>query len=193
MKITKKNIIFIITFLLLIISVVYRILNPFVQPRIETLTFTGKKAKTEKEVEHTIVKTSRIESQSLIDTFINKPKISGKVESDLFAIYKAPLEKQPEPSIIRQKPEPVEKSLPVNNPLLDIKKYITSYRLYGSYEIDNKRAVFLGKDKLVLVAKTGDRLDGKYLISDIQENFIKIKVLDLNETIHLDMREFNNE
>ena len=45
----------------------------------------------------------------------------------------------------------------------------------------------------MLVAKIGDRLDGKYLIDDIQDNSIKIKALELNETIHLDMREFNNE
>ncbi len=193
MKLTKKNTIFIVTLLLLIISVVYRILNPFVQPRIEILTFTGKKAKTENEAEHTIIKTSQFESQRLIDKFIKRPKISGGVKNDLFAIYEPPLGKRLKPAIIRPKAAKIDVSLPVKDPILEVKEYITSYRIYGSYEIDNKRAVFLGKDKLVLVAKTGDRLDGKYLISDIQENHITIKALELNKTIHLDMREFNNE
>ncbi len=45
----------------------------------------------------------------------------------------------------------------------------------------------------MLVAQIGDRLDGKYLIDDIQDNYIRIKTLEFNETIHLDMREFNDE
>ena len=70
---------------------------------------------------------------------------------------------------------------------------MASYTLYGIYKSENTKAVFLAKNKLILVARTGDRLDGKYLIDDIQDNHIKIRALDLNETIHFDMREFNNE
>ncbi len=75
----------------------------------------------------------------------------------------------------------------------EAKEYITSYKLYGSYQQNGTRAVFLSKNKLVLVAKIGDRINGKYLINDINNQQIMIKALDINKTFHLDLREFKNE
>ena len=74
-----------------------------------------------------------------------------------------------------------------------VKDYIASYRYYGSYHSGDKKAVFLVKNKLVLVARKGDRIDGKYLIDDIQDDFIRIKALELNQTIDIHLGEFNDD
>ena len=193
MKLNKKYIIFIIVFIMLIIAIIYRVLNPFVQQRTDQLTFTGNKKSKISSVKHTIEESRQTESQILVSKFLNKPKISGKVYKDLFSRYrpvqkvgiKVPVKKE----IQGQKTIDVVKK----DPVLEAREYIASYKLYGTYKSKDTKAVFLAKNKLVLVARTGDRLDGKYLIDDIQDNYIKIKALELNETIHLDMREFNNE
>jgi len=90
------------------------------------------------------------------------------------------------------KTEPKKDEIKKEN-VQQIKEYISSYKVNGIYKSKNAKAVFLSKNKLVLVAKIGDRLDGKYLIDDIQDNYITIRALDLNETIRFEMREFNNE
>ena len=179
--------------MLLIISIIYRVLNPFVQPKVDKLTFTGNKNTKISKVEDSIEQSRQSKSQTLALRFLNKPKVSGKVYKDLFSIYRPPQKKKIKMPVkidiqTQKMVEIVEK-----DPVLEAKEYIASYTLYGTYKSEDTKAVFLAKNKLVLVARTGDRLDGKYLIDDIQDNYIRIKALDLNEIIHLDMREFNNE
>lgn len=188
MKLNKKHIIFLIVFLLLIISILYRLLNPFVQPRTENLTFTGVKNTKMNTIEHSIEKDLKKGTQTLVTRFLNKPEISGKVYKDLFSFH------SPQKSLPANKEitEPVMTDSN-KNPLSDAKEYLASYRYYGTFESKGITSVFLAKDKMVLVARTGDRLDGKYLIEEIRENHIRIKALDLNETIQLDIGEFNDE
>ncbi|MFH2059883.1 MAG: hypothetical protein ABIJ59_13395 [Pseudomonadota bacterium] len=196
MKFNKKYIIFSIALMLLIVSIIYRILNPFVQPRVDKLTFTGKK-KAQPNNEYAIKKDFRNESQTLVSKFLNKPEVSGKVYKDLFAIYRPfqKVDKTKAVKIVTNKNDQAQKtdSQIRAEAILEAKKYITSYRFYGIYTTKDTKAVFLAKDKLVVVARIGDRLDGKYLIDDIQDSYITITALDLNETIHFYMREFNNE
>ena len=191
MRFNKKYIIFGIIFMMLIVSIIYRVLNPFVHPTIDKLTFTGNKSINLNKGDKTIKQSG--EPKTLVLKFLNKPKVSGKVYKDLFAIYKPPQKKKVKVSI--DKDIQGQKIIDVvkKDPVLAVKEYIASYKLYGTYKSKDIKAVFLAKNKLVLVAKRGDRLDGKYLIDDIQDNYIKIKALDINETIHLDMREFNDE
>ena len=192
MKFSKKNIIFLVALGGLLISFIYRITNPYVQPRVNTLTHTGK-AKVPKRNQ-----TKPSEDHTVVSRFFSKKQISGKVYKDLFSLYNPP----PKPGEDK-KPEAGEKDKELKSislvdpmekdPLLAVKEYIVSYRFYGSYNRQGQRAVFLAKNKLVLVARTGDRIDGKYLIEEIQDDFIRIKALELNETIHIGIEEFTDE
>jgi len=195
-KLSKKHIIFIIAVVFLTVSIIYRLLNPFVQPEVNTLTFTGEKDLKTGKAEHAELKAEKLELQTPVLKFLNKPEVSAKVYKDLFSTYKPPnkLAKKKKSSV--NVDEEVQKGQEFEikkESIQEVKEYISSYRVYGTYNSKNTKAVFLAKSRLVLVAKIGDRLDGKYLIDDIQENYIKIRALELNETIHLDMREFNNE
>jgi hypothetical protein len=193
MNLDKKQIIFIIVFMLLIISIIYRVLNPFVQPRVDKLTFTGNKNNKISKPDDTIKARRQNKPQALVLKFLNKSDISGKVYKDLFSIYRPPQKEKIKVPVKKDiQPEKIIEIVK-KDPVLEAREYIASYALYGTYKSKDKKAVFLSKNKLVLVARIGDRLDGKYLIEDIQDNYIKIKALDLNETIHLDMREFNND
>ena len=206
MKLSKKHIILILSVFLLIISIIYRVLNPFEQQKVDKLTFTGKKiSKTDISAEKSLTPEKKSQTQTqtqhqpqtMVSKFLNKPKISAKIYKNLFSIYKPPSKQV----AVKKVNIPVDKDLQTRqmtntikkDPVQEIKEYLCSYRVYGTYKSENTKAVFLSKNKLVLCAKIGDRLDGKYLIEDIQDNYIRIKALALNETIHLDMREFNNE
>ncbi len=204
MKLSKKHIILILSVFLLIISIIYRVLNPFEQQKVDKLTFTGKKfSKTDIPAEKSLKPEKKLQSktqhqpQTLVARFLNKPKISATIYKDLFSTYMPPSKQV----AVKKAYIPVDKDIQTSqmtniikkDPIQEIKEYLCSYRVYGTYKSENTKAVFLSKNKLVLCAKIGDRLDGKYLIDDIQDNYITIKALALNETIHLDMREFNNE
>lgn len=194
MNLNKKYLIFAVVLILLVISIVYRILNPFVQPKTDRLTYTGKQTKEKRDTgKASITKNDLTGSHALVAKFLNKPEAVEKTHKDLFAIYRPPRKKRMPLPVKKEtvKPEKVE---PVKtDPVQEVKDYLFSYTFYGSYKSEDQTAVFLGKNKLVLVAKRGDRLDGKYLIDEIRDNYIRIKALDLNETIHLDTREFNDE
>ncbi len=194
-KIDKKLMIFIAAAFLLVISIVYRVLNPFEQQTVDRLTHTGiKGSKIQKQTKENITPEKQSPSQDIVSKFLNKPKTSAKVYNDLFIIYQQPENFDKNHTIdVLSNIDVQEPDIIKTNPVQQIKDYLCSYKVYGTYKSENIKAVFLSKDKLVLVAKTGDRIDGKYLIDDIQDNYIKIRALDLNETIHLDMREFNNE
>lgn len=199
MKNNRRHLVLFIALLLLAATVGYRLMNPFVQPEVKQLTYTGKQQTISGKQENGPVKTSKLTPvEDTVSWFLNKPDLTAKVHQDLFAAYQPPLPKSPpqEENLTAENDTPDDMS-PLDaikeDPIQKAKEYVASYKFYGSYKSRTTRAIFLARDKLVLVAKKGDRLNGKFQIDDIQDNHIRIKALDLNETIHLDMREFNNE
>ncbi|MCK5099635.1 MAG: hypothetical protein KAR45_16115 [Desulfobacteraceae bacterium] len=197
MKFNRQYIIFFIVFILLIISVIYRVNNPFIQEEVDTLTYTGKKQDVIS-LEHNRKEPGQMQSDTLVSKFLNRSKFSGEIIKDLFSLYhssgdlKEKMDMEVPIGKITQEESILDKEF-IDDPVLKISKDLLSYRFCGTYKSEGQRAVFLLRDKLVLVASAGDRIYGKYLIEEIQDNYIRIKALDLNETIHIDMREFNNE
>jgi hypothetical protein len=189
MKNDKKNIVFATALGLLILSIIYRLMNPYVQPRVTRLTYTGSGQEAYKigKVKGAAKKTVKPSETD------GKPKTSRRVYKDLFYVYKPPQSVEEDNSALITT-SPGEKIETIGkDPLGAVKEYIASYKFYGTYTSGEQKAVFLAKDKLVLVARTGDRIDGKYLIEDIQDDFIRIKALELNETIDINIREFSDD
>ncbi len=190
MKINKQYIIFIIVFILLIISIIYRVKNPFVQEEISTLTYTGEKT--------AIINLVPSQAGTLMSGFLNRSEFSGEIVNDLFSLYngfndfKGKTEIWGPDGTFTQEQGINDEGI-IDDPVTKISKDLLSYKFYGTYKSQGTRAIFLVRDKLVLVASVGDRIEGKYLIEELKDNYIRIKALDLNETIHIDMREFNNE
>lgn len=186
---------------ILAVTVGYRLMNPFIQPEVKQLTYTGKnqvKPHNQKSGGGPMETDKLTSEEAAVSWFLNKPVLTANVHQDLFAAYHPPLpEVLPDTEDLNAETDTLEDMNAIEeikeDPIQKAKEYVASYKLYGSYKSKNTKAIFLARDKLVLVAKKGDRLNGKFQIDDIQDNHIRIKALDLNETIHLDMREFNNE
>ncbi len=179
----------------MLIFLIYRLMNPYVQPRVDTLTYTGK-------VDNSKNLPTKPGDDGAVaaDPFgpIKDNQLSDKVYKDLFSLYKPPKTDRKEKESIPEKKDSESKNIPTlepvtKDPAVAVKEYIASYRYYGSYDRAGEKAVFLAKNKLVLVARTGDRIDGKYEIDDIQDDFIRIKALDLNKTIDINIGEFYDD
>ena len=206
MRFDKRHVVFVITLIILMISLVYRLRHPYEYERVEQLTYTGEKRAKAPAGESGFRKQGGTGGPAvedpLLSGYIEGHNVSGTVINDLFAVYRPPRTPDTDRSVNRSNRN--ESNQPVQagksggekqkeNPLDRIRKDILSYRFYGTYESNGRKAVFLVREKSVLVARTGDRLYGKYLIEEIREDYIRLKALELNETIHIDTREFNNE
>lgn len=190
----RKLLLFMAVFVLLIVSVAYRLFNPFVHQETDRLKYAGKKPSPR--IYHGKIKTVGVvdKNSSTIERFLNKKNVSGDTHKDLFAVYRPPgkvpaKKKVVEPERKIQLSEDEKRRQAIN----EARQHITSYTWYGTYRGPDAEAVFLAKNKTVLVARKGDRLEGKYEIEDIQEKFLKVRALDLNETLDLEIREFKND
>jgi hypothetical protein len=193
MAMGKKHILFVVTLILLVVSIVYRAFNPFEQARVAALTYTVQKRFPDRP--ETIIK-NRTDSHTIHDTvsrFIDPPQVSASVHQDLFAIYQPPrlspaTETSPPPPLDETPIEDLEQER--QDLIQDAIREISGYRIFGLFEDENKTFVFLAKDKQVIVAGKGDCLEDKYRIDEINKTHITITALDLNEPIQLDMSEF---
>jgi len=201
----KQKILFCITLLVLILAVGYRIMHPYVPPRVTQLTYAGNNSITTEAIYPLEKKTGELKetsvySNTLFEQFFNQPFYSGDVVSDIFAGYVGGEELTNGPQKIDQgladgaeRKPPVD---PVPPPLDRLKKtvnYLLSFTFLGKFQRGEEKAIFLSRNNLVLVARIGDRINGKYLIEAIEEDSITIKALDINETLHLEMRLFNDK
>lgn len=188
--INRRHILLAVVLVILAGVVYYRFQNPFVQQTTDRLTYTNASQQTVSSVKHEVGPEQKV---SALELFLNKPQASAETYKNLFAEYQLPVKKrisvkpppkkEPEPAVVPAKPDP----------LAEARAYLSSFTLYGTFKDGRKSAIFLSRDKQVMVARSGDRLDGKYLIQDIQDAYITFKVLGVNQTLRLDMREFKNE
>ena len=189
MKVTKQQAMFISALVLLAATIAYRVMNPFVQPRVDTLTFTGNTPGKAGVVTRSIQKDAGdgIIQDKVVSQFVNKPEFSGQTHQDLFIHYQPPV-----PAAQKTAEKIQQTSDVTEDPVADIREYLTSYKLYGNYEGENGKGVFLAKNKLVLVAKQGDRLDGKYVIDEINDSYIQFFIPELNRSIRIEKGAFDN-
>jgi hypothetical protein len=193
MTMDKKQILFVVALILLVVSIGYRAMNPFEQARVETLTYTGEKSLSTRSG---ILNESRTKPHTVHDTvsrFIDPPLVSATVHQDLFAKYQPP---RPSPSP-ETSPEPPLDAPPVEDPdqerrelIQEAEREISEYRIFGIFEHENDLFVFLTKGKQVIVAGKGDLLEDKYRIHEIEKTHIKIMAVKINEPIQLDMSDF---
>ncbi len=197
----KRKLLFVVVLVLFAMILFYRFQNPYVQEEVDQLTYgRGSDISAEKFKSRvgadTGAQKKALDFSGRAAVFFEKKEVKRGVQKDLFSIYSPPV-KRKKVNTVKIRPQQKEASVTESenkaNLIRNAREYLTSYRMYGSYKNNGTKAIFLGRDKQVLVARVGDRLDGKYLIDEIDNNKIRIKALDLNETIHLDMQEFKDD
>lgn len=195
MAVDKKHILFAVAFILLAVSILYRALNPFEQDRIETLTYTGEKRLPPRS---DIIDENRTSPRTFHDTvsrFTDHPRVSAAIHQDLFSIYQPP-RLSPSPETLPENPltdSPVGKPEQNRQDLIqEAIREISGYRIFGIFEDENKRFVFLSKGDQIIVAGEGDRLEDKFRVDEIEKTHVKIMALHVNESLRLEMSDLQN-
>ena len=173
------------------VSLVYRLTHPFKQEKVSSLTYTGDNTSrhmvTVKIQAISENDNDAINFHEALDRFLTPESFSGAVIENPFFKMKEPPKPREEtviPKIAYEEQKEAE------DPLVAVNRELGRFKVLGSYESDGEKAIFLGREKEMLVVRIGDRIDGKYLVQDITDESVILKAEFINETVHIDMSEF---
>jgi len=192
-----KKIVFAAAVLLFALSLAYRLMNPYTQKRVERLTFQGAPAVTVDipGSQDTAAVTAE-KNDPLLSRTLHQQRCSGNVVHDLFALAPNREKEESETAEVMAPSFQTEPEVlplpPKNDPVQRAVEWVSALQLLGRYESREKTAVFFSRNNRVHVVSAGDTMDDNYRIEEIHKDFITIKAIDINETIHLDTRDFND-
>ena len=178
---SKKKILLILA-VIFAVTLAYRIMHPYHQKTVSQLTFINSSgyAKINKKKFLKGRKQTFNVTDVMLDSFLNPPEHSGKVYKNIFfreKIVKTDVNPAP---VIPEKDSPIKK---INND-------ISQFKFFGSYKTQDDNAIFLEREKEVLVLRKGDKIDGKFLVEKISQQDVSLKVEDMDERVHIDLGNF---
>ncbi|MBC2695639.1 MAG: hypothetical protein HF982_10275 [Desulfobacteraceae bacterium] len=178
----KKKILAILA-VIFVISLVYRIMNPFKQEKVTVLKYTEshRQKTTRKSISTKTKKKSSSSSYVMLDLFTTPPKHSDKVIKNIF-FKKKPAEKK---ILIDSKYNMKTEVLTIEDPVEKIKKELSKFRIFGSYESGDEIVLFLERGKQIIVIHKGDRIDGKYLVEKITKQLVTLSTDNIDEKLHI--------
>ncbi len=193
----RKRKILIVLLIIFVAAVIYRVLHPFRQKRIEHLTYTSHMNRPEKRRPGENMKTPGSGDMVVMSNLMkNVPKHSGKVINELFfkpfpknsrkdTPSAAPDDSFMEPPEDNLMPAP-EKADPMKKIYEDLEKL----KIIGLYSSGPDRAIFFKRGKQTIVARKGDIIDGKYKIEDITADKIVFRAKQPDKEISVDLTPF---
>jgi len=179
----------------LAVSIGYRIMHPFKQQEVNTLTYTGNK-----HIKRIIKTTDRTDNSYpggpetiMLNLFENPPHHSGKIVRNIFA----PQALIPDSEHIANKLDTETKQS------TEIAKSITgtpektgsefiNFKVFGMYEAKNDKVVFIERGKDILALREGDMIDGKFLVQQISSQRITLKSKLVDKPFFIDMNGLEN-
>lgn len=188
----RKKTILLVLLCIFVLSVTYRLLNPFEQKRVKNLTFTGGTAPATggKKLSGPLDLPSGDLSIRL-DLLSDRRIHSGKVEKNIFFARKAEPAKE-EPVDLKEAPPPkMEQSITaLEKKRLQVQQELSLFKTFGFLELDNEKTLFLERGKDIFIIRKGDRINGKYQVKEISEDMLTLRAEEINEDIHIDISKF---
>lgn len=196
---------------LFVIAVVYRIMNPFEQERVEELVYTGRPAEQKPRQTAPGAGGGKSERESpfrlMLGLLRNPPKHSGSTVSPFFL--------QPVPGLASAQTEsgvaPVataetteldfesdaleEKSktaaaAEAADRVADAYAALNEYSIIGVYSSGGERAVFFQKEKQSIIARAGDLIGGRFRVESISAGEIVFKAEGVPDRLRLSLSPF---
>ena len=174
--------------LLFFLSLGYRIFHPWEQKRVEKLTHTGEREPPVPEKESQGPETGDV----MLNIFLSPRKHSGKARNENFFQTVPGLEVQSgnpslSPSAPPAVPEPV---VPAELPEEEIYRDMDGLQVAGIYMSGADLAVFLQREKQIMVIRRGDRIDGKYLVEKLTSEALTLRSGKNEKTVVIDLKQF---
>jgi hypothetical protein len=190
----RKRNLFIVLALMLGAVLVYRAMNPFRQARVEELTYTG--AAGPIDGGRSTAGPGRLEV--MLRLLAEPPPVSGAVIEPGFlkpvpGMDLSPPPPAPEPAPRPAAPPPDSEPVPAGpDPGEVVDRELGRFQVIGFFIQNGEAAIFLQRDKQVLVVREGNLIDGKYRVEDISAEKMTLRAVHLDERVHLDLTQYLN-
>lgn len=165
----------------------YRLMNPFQQARVETLRYGGagtERAETSGDPEQFDV---------MLELLRKPPTVTGDVVA---AHFLAPVPgvdlTPPPPPEPTPPPPPPEEPPPGPDPGAVVDQELGRFQVIGFFVRGGEAAIFLQREKQVLVVREGNLIDGKYRVEEISPEKMTLRAVHLDEVVHLDLTRYLN-
>lgn len=175
-----------------VLSLTYRLLNPYEQKRVKNLTFTGEKAPAAGRKKPSANFDLRSGDLSIrLDLLTDRRIHSGTVQKNLFFEETTVPVKEKPVDIIKAPPKETEKPIShLENKRLQIQQELSDFKTFGFLELNNEKTLFLERGKDIFIIRKGDRVNGKYLVKEISESMLTLRAEEINEDVHIDISKF---
>ena len=198
MKTSDKNKQKILAFLLiaLAVSVIYRVTHPFKQEQVDALTFDGKKHI--KRTSDNTVDGFRTSPTDILLNLINTPlNHSGRVVKNIFTAVSSAHEGAGKAvnEIRKQDMATTDEVNPKDNGIDSAKKNgdeLSNFKVFGMYENEQDKVIFLERGKDILALREGDIVDGKFKIQTISSKMVTITTKHSDRPLIIDMNGLEN-
>jgi len=157
---------------ILAIAIAYRMTNPFEQETVDRLTY----ARATKVTPAKAADASTLQTQVRLDLFQSPPQSNVTIQRDLF---QPPSAAKPSGNDTMAPKAPAPKPRPKSD-RERIQEHFQRFKAFGSYQHGKKIYLFLQRGKQVLVVSRGDRIDGKYEITEVAEKSATISAKGLS-------------
>jgi hypothetical protein len=164
----------------------YRLMNPFEQPTVDTLTHTGEKPVSGKIADGVPAPKAERDSDRLLETLYQVPQQSSP------DVRRDPFTKLPEPKPAPEKPPQQQVSAPeptVLTPEDRVREELRQFQVFGSFDGEKDRALFLQRGKQVILVRENDLIDGRYIVESFTDNTITVRGDDLEGPVMVALEE----
>lgn len=188
----RKKTILAVLACIFVLSLTYRLLNPYEQKRVKNLTFTGEKASTPRGKKPSA--NFDLPSGDLLirlDLLSDRRIHSATVQNNIFFKRTTVPVKEKPVDLEKAPPQKTEPSIsPLENKRLQVQQELSHFKTFGFLELNNEKTLFLERGKDIFIIRKGDRIDGKYLVKEISESMLTLKAEEINEDVHIDISKF---
>jgi len=191
----------------LLFMLIYRVMNPYEQQAVKELKYPAKSQEKAAEEKGKAGKKEdpADEIKVMLQVLRHQPEHSGEVISPHFfqaipgispvaaapdLANEAEPEKQAEPDFDGDKLETASGETP--DALTALNEMLNQLKVIGVYSSGADRAIFFQRDKQSIIARKGDRLDGKYLVEEITADEVVFKADQVEERVRLSLVPFLN-
>lgn len=156
--------------IIFLLTLAYRVLNPFRQPVVAQLTHTGKPAPAKDTPKAEGARRAADPETAVVNlaVFLQPPESQAAVYRDPFTPGTAP------PIVATAPPATASALAPEEGPEAQLRRDLERFQVFGRLEQGGNTSLFLQRGKQVLVVRKGDRLEGRYVIEDLTENSITV-------------------
>jgi len=188
---------------LFMISVTYRILNPFVQPTVKELSYKGGQS-INPSADCSAIKGKTVKGKDdhslglFTELFFTPALYPSGVINDLFQNTPSPLSNLAAIPVPEEDSSESEASIqeelapgPGEETLAGIVNELMNLKVLGLCKKENKLSFFIKDADNLLVVVKGDKIKGLYPVTELTQEYILIRIPEFHEDVRINLKDFN--